>query len=255
MEELFERLVIAVEQQNSAFPWDSVISILALIASWVTIFFLLKERSEKNRPYMQISFELVRSTLACVVLRNVGTVPLEVKSLTFNETFTKQLQTKTQDRLKKKESTSIMIFPGQKWIVSFDTNVSNIINDFKEKTVKIDYRYFKYGKKKPYDDKVEIDFSEYAGFLDYISEVDEFKNCVDNLKKSMESIDKDTKKLAVLIEDGENNGQECNKKICCLGKNRADRPCFPKRCGIRYHGRQHGGCQCGQRWWQSPYCR
>ena len=255
MEELFERLVIAVEQQNSAFPWDSVISILALIASWVTIFFLLKERSEKNRPYMQISFELVRSTLACVVLRNVGTVPLEVKSLTFNETFTKQLQTKTQDRLKKKESTSITIFPGQKWIVSFDTNVSNIINDFKEKTVKIDYRYFKYGKKKPYDDKIEIDFSEYAGFLDYISEVDEFKNSVDNLKKSMESIDKDTKKLAVLIEDGENNGQECNKKICCLGKNRADRPCFPKRCGIRYHGRQHGGCQCGQRWWQSPYCR
>lgn len=255
MEELFERLIIAVEQQNSAFPWDSVISILALIASWVTIFFLLKERSEKNRPYMQISFELVRSTLACVVLRNVGTVPLEVKSLTFNETFTKQLQTKTQDRLKKKESTSIMIFPGQKWIVSFDTNVSNIINDFKEKTVKIDYRYFKYGKKKPYDDKIEIDFSEYAGFLDYISEVDEFKNSVDNLKKSMESIDKDIKKLAVLIEDGENNGQECNKKICCLGKNRADRPCFPKRCGIRYHGRQHGGCQCGQRWRQSPYCR
>ena len=41
MEELLERLVIAVEQQNSAFPWDSVISILALIASWVTIFFSL----------------------------------------------------------------------------------------------------------------------------------------------------------------------------------------------------------------------
>lgn len=204
MQELIERLVVAVEQQNSAFPWDSVISILALIASWVTIFFLLKERSEKNRPYMQISFELVRSTLACVVLRNVGIVPLEVKSLMFNETFTKQLQTKTQERLKKKESTSIVIFPGQKWIISFDTNVFNIINDFEEKTVKIDYRYFKYGKKKNYDDKIEIDFSEYAGFLDYISEVDEFKNSVDNLKKSMNSIDKDIKKLAVLIEDGEN---------------------------------------------------
>ena len=27
MEELLERLVIAVEQQNSAFPWDSVISV------------------------------------------------------------------------------------------------------------------------------------------------------------------------------------------------------------------------------------
>lgn len=206
MEELLERLVIAVEHQNVAFPWDSVISVLALIASWITIFFLLKERSEKNRPYMQISFELVRSTLACVVLRNVGTVPLEVKSLTFNENFIKQLQEKTQKRLKKKETTSIVIFPGQKWVISFDTNVFNIINDFDEKTVRIDYKYYKYGEKKPYDEKIEIDFSEYGGFLDYISEVDEFKNSVDNLKKSMESICKDIKKLAVLIEDGENYG-------------------------------------------------
>ena len=195
MEELLERLVIAVEQQNSAFPWDNVISILALIASWITIFFFLKERSEKNRPYMQISFELVRSTLACVVLRNVGTVPLEVKSLTFNETFTKQLQTKTQERLKRKESTSIVIFPGQKWIISFDTNVFNIINEFNEKTVRIGYKYSKYRKNKSYNEVIEIDFSEYEGFLDYISEVDEFKNSVDNLKKSMENIDRDIKNL------------------------------------------------------------
>lgn len=159
---------------------------------------------------MQISFELVRSTLACVVLRNVGTVPLEVKSLTFNDSFTKQLQEKTQKRLKKKETTSIVIFPGQKWVVSFDTNVFNIINDFDEKTVRIDYKYYKYGKKKPYDEKIEIDFSEYGGFLGYISEVDEFKNSVDNLKKSVGSIGKDMKKLAVLIKDGENHGQECD---------------------------------------------
>ncbi len=207
MEELLERLVIAVEQQNSAFPWDSVISVLALIASWITIFFLLKERSEKNRPYMQISFEFVRSTLACVVLRNVGNVPLEVKSLTFNETFTKQLQAKTQERLKKKESTSIVIFPGQKWIISFDTNVFDIINSFNEKTIRIDYKYSGYRKKKFYNETIEIDFSEYGGFLHYISEVDEFKNSVDNLKKSMESIDKDIKKLAV-----SNSSEECNRR-------------------------------------------
>lgn len=42
---------------------------------------------------------------------------------------------------------------------------------------------------------VEIDFSEYEGFLDYISEVDEFKNSVDNLKKSMENIDRGIKNL------------------------------------------------------------
>lgn len=205
MEELLERLVIAVEQQNSAFPWDSVISVLALIASWITIIFLLKERSEKNRPYMQISFELVRSTLACVVLRNVGTVPLEVKSLTFNEVFIKQLKTKTKDRLIKKESTDIVIFPNQKWVISFDTNVFNIINDFEEKKVRIGYKYSKYGKNKSYNEEIEIDFSEYSGFLNYISDVDEFRNSVDNLKKSLDSINKNIKKFASL-EDGENYG-------------------------------------------------
>ena len=129
-----------------------------------------------------------------------------VKSLTFNETFTKQLQTKTQERLKKKESTSIVIFPNQKWVISFDTNVFNIINDFEEKTVRIGYEYCKYGKNKSYIEKIAIDFSEYSGFLNYISEVDEFKNSVDNLRKSMENIDKGIKKLSVRIEDGENYG-------------------------------------------------
>lgn len=62
-EELFERLVVAIEKQSTAFPWDSLISALALIASWITIFLLLKERAEKNRPYMQVSFELIQRKL------------------------------------------------------------------------------------------------------------------------------------------------------------------------------------------------
>lgn len=69
--------------------------------------------------------------------------------------------------------------------------------------VRICYQYSKYRRNKSYNETIEIDFSEYRGFLDYISQVDEFKNSVDNLKKSMESIDKDIKKLAILIENGE----------------------------------------------------
>ena len=41
-EELFERLVVAIEKQSTAFPWDSLISALALIASWITNFFAAK---------------------------------------------------------------------------------------------------------------------------------------------------------------------------------------------------------------------
>lgn len=83
MEELLERLVIAVEQQNAAFPWDSVISVLALIASWITIFFLLKERSEKKRPYMQISFELVRSNFGMCCFKKCWNCSIRSKELDF----------------------------------------------------------------------------------------------------------------------------------------------------------------------------
>ena len=101
-DELLERLVLAVEKQSSAFPWDSVISVLALIASWITIYFLLKERTEKNRPYMQVSFELVRGALACLVIRNTGTVPLELKSIELQTDFLAQLSAKAQERITQK---------------------------------------------------------------------------------------------------------------------------------------------------------
>ena len=71
-EELLQRLVEAVEKLNSAPSEDTIIAFFALVAAWITIAFLLVERHEKNRPYLQISFELVRSTLACIVLRNTG---------------------------------------------------------------------------------------------------------------------------------------------------------------------------------------
>ena len=61
-EELARELIEAVKSNNS-FSWEIMINILALVASWITIVFLLKERSENNRPYVQISFELIRSCL------------------------------------------------------------------------------------------------------------------------------------------------------------------------------------------------
>ena len=84
-EELLQRLVEAVEKLNSAPSEDTIIAFFALVAAWITIAFLLVERHEKNRPYLQISFELVRSTLACIVLRNTGSCPLEIKSLEYSK--------------------------------------------------------------------------------------------------------------------------------------------------------------------------
>lgn len=186
VKELLQRLVEAVEKLNSTPQWDTIISLFALIASWITIAFLLKERQEKNRPYLEISFELVRSTLACIVLRNTGTCPLEIKSLKFDDTFINQLSVEVQTRLRNKEKTNIAIFPNRQWVISFDVNVFNILGDFEEKKVKICYIYSKTGThKRKYKEDVTIDFEEYKGILDYISDLDEFKRSVDKLNKSV----------------------------------------------------------------------
>ena len=204
MEELFERLVIAVEQQSFTFPWSDVMStFLSFAAILVTIILWQKERYDRNCPHMQISFELVRSTLACLTLRNVSEVPIEVRSLVYNADFTTQLPEKVQKRLKKMSETNIAIFPGQKWVVSFDVNVFEILNKYEVQTVGIQYEYCRYGKKKRYKETIQIDFSEYSSMLVYISDVDEFKNSVDRLEKTV-------KRLTTALKKDDYNGQECN---------------------------------------------
>lgn len=204
MEKLFERLVIAVEQQSFTFPWSDVMStFLSFAAILVTIILWQKERYDRNCPHMQISFELVRSTLACLTLRNVSEVPIEVRSLVYNADFTTQLPEKVQKRLKKMSETNIAIFPGQKWVVSFDVNVFEILNKYEVQTVGIQYEYCRYGKKKRYKETIQIDFSEYSSILVYISDVDEFKNSVDKLEKTVE-------RLTTALKKDDYNGQECN---------------------------------------------
>lgn len=186
IKDLLQRLVYAVENLSSSPSWDTIIALFALIGSWIAIIFLFVERREKNRPYLEISFELVRSTLACIVLRNTGTCPLEIKSLKFNDNFLKQLSSETQTRLKNKAETNIAVFPNRQWVISFDVNVFNIIKDFEEKEVEIQYVYSKKGAhRKRYPESVTIDFEEYKGILDYISDLDEFKKSVDKLNKSV----------------------------------------------------------------------
>lgn len=66
-------------------------------------FIFIKERSEGNRPYVQISFELIRSSLACIVIRNVGDVPLSIKSLSFSKDFINQINERERATFLNKE--------------------------------------------------------------------------------------------------------------------------------------------------------
>lgn len=194
--ELLERIAIALEQQNGIPVWEILINIIPWAGVLITIAFLLIERIEKQRPYLEISFELVRSTLACLVIRNVGNVPAELKSMKFNSEFIEQLEHGKIQSLKKKQKMNVVIYPGKSWILSLDKNVFDVIG-FSNTELKIEYEYSKLKKKKTYSETVTIDFEEYASFLVYLSEIDELKTMTEKkLTEITKLCDKMTKYMS-----------------------------------------------------------
>lgn len=193
IKELLQQLTEAVKELNSVPYIEVIFSFLSLIAPAVTIIILLIERYENRRPYLHISFELVRSTLACIVLRNTGNSSLKIESLKFSESFMSQLRKDTQTRFKNMAKTNITIFPNRMWVMSLDESVSDIIDEFKEKKVQISCFYSRLGvHTKKYKVDEIIDFEEYKGMMDYISDLDEFKRSVDKLRKTFDNVAKST---------------------------------------------------------------
>lgn len=198
MSEELARELINVIKNNNSFSWETALNILALIASWLTIAFLLKEKSENNRPYAQISFELVRSSLACIVIRNVGTVPLTIKSLVFNDEFIKQIKERDRAAFVNKEKISVDIFPGKMWVLCLGAATFEIM-EYKTKILHVDYGYSKIGKEKVYKEKIDIDFEQYRNFMVYISEMDELRTANKEISKNIKDTTKELKEIHTII--------------------------------------------------------
>lgn len=200
MSEELARELINVIKNNNSFSWETALNILALVASWITIAFLLKERSENNRPYAQISFELVRSSLACIVIRNVGTVPLTIKSLSFNDEFIKQINERDRVTFVNKEKITVDIFPGKMWVLCLGTAVFNIMK-YETKILHVDYKYSKKGKEKVYKENIDIDFEQYKNFMVYISEIDELRSVNKEISKNIKETTKELKEIHTIINN------------------------------------------------------
>lgn len=198
MEDLLRELIDAVEGGNTGLSGDSFIALLSLLASWITIAFLLKERSESNRPYLQISFELIKSNLACIVLRNTGNVPLTVRKINFSEEFIKQLPQGEQQGLKK-TITNMTIFPGKYWVICLGVIVPDIIEKFEKKELYIEYQYSKLSKRRVYSEDINIDFEQYSHCLVYISEIDELREVNKEIEKEAKEIKKQLKGIHAVI--------------------------------------------------------
>lgn len=210
-EELARELIDAVKSNNS-FSWEMMINVLALVASWITILFLLKERSESNRPYVQISFELIRSSLACIVIRNVGNVPLSIKSLSFSNDFINQINERERAAFLNKEKICVDIFPGKMWVLCLGTATHEIMK-YETRNLHIDYVYSKIGKKHMYKEKIDIDFDQYKNFMVYISEIDELRSVNKEISKSIENNTKELKRIHTIINKYANLGDSFSRCV------------------------------------------
>lgn len=186
---------------SNSIDWPASISAFCSVVSLIAIFILVKERKEKQRPYLQVSFELVRSSLVCLVIRNVGDVPAKLKGVNFNPSFVEQLPLKARERAKDRDDLNVSVYPKQKWIICLDEIASRVIN-YQNTRLEITILYDEKGKnekgkRKPkYKEKETVEFNDYSGFLVYISEIDELAGAIGKLDEKVEIIGTALKQLA-----------------------------------------------------------
>lgn len=198
MEQKMDELIKSINNL-SGFSWSDLIGLIALIGSWITIFLLLKEKRENNRPYLQISFELVKSNLTCIVLRNVGKVPLVLTNIHYNEEFINQLNERDRKQLKNNKINKLTVFPGKEWIICLGVIVPDILNNFDKKILNVDYEYKKLNGIKKYKENTEIDFEQYSRFLVYISEIDELMKVNKKIESNTKNLEKRLKNIETSI--------------------------------------------------------
>ena len=172
------------------------VSAVCSVISLITIIILLIERAEKKRPYLQISFELVKSSLVCLVIRNIGETPATLKELKFNPEFVKQMSPTAQAHAQDRTDLNISIHPKQQWVLCLD-EITPTVLQYQNTQLEVSYIYTPKGKKhRKYKDTEIIDFNDYSGFLIYISEVDELRDEVKKLTQAMKAVVKPLNKIA-----------------------------------------------------------
>lgn len=204
----YKDIIKAINATNN-FSIGDLINSLLLVCSIITIIFLLVDKYSKGRPYLQVSIEMIRSSLACVVIKNVGEVSLSLKKITFDKNFIEQLPRDAKRHFKDPKINNLLLHPGSKWVICFGTSINDILNNYNKKDVLIEYEYTKINRKKVYREEYLADFEQISNFLVYISEIDELSNEVkrnaNEVSKKLTRIEKEVISFRNLNEDYFNN--------------------------------------------------
>jgi len=204
MENAIRELTEAINQMNGGIDWASCISAACSVVSLLAVVILLIERKEKRRPYLQISFELVKSSLVCLVIRNVGTTPAKLHEIYFNEDFVKQLPVKASEHSKDRKNMNISIYPQNQWVLCLDVITPTVLS-YENTKLEITYVYSAKGKKKKYRESEIVEFKDYSGFLVYISEMDEMRAEVKKLGATLEKVNRSLSKIPNVFPDVSQN--------------------------------------------------
>ena len=102
---------------------------------------------------------MVRDNLTCIVLRNVGNVPIELKQIKFDEDFVNQLPKRERSGLIDNKINNMKIFTGKQWIICLGVIVPEILENYEIKSLRIDYEYSKIGKKRRYKETTDVNFT------------------------------------------------------------------------------------------------
>ena len=137
--------------------------------------------------------------ITCVVLRNVGKVPLVLTHIHYDEDFINQLDERDKKYLNDNTVNNLTIFPGKEWIVCLGVIVPDILNKFELKKLKVNYEYKKLNGIKTFKENTEIDFEQYSRFLVYISEIDELKQVNEKIERTSKNIEKRLKNIETSI--------------------------------------------------------
>lgn len=187
----YKEIVDAINKTNS-FSIGDLINSLLLMCSIITIVFLLIDKYSKGRPYLQVSIEMIRSSLACVVIKNVGEVSLSLKKITFDREFIEQLSEYAQKYFKDTKINNLLLHPGSKWVMCFGTSINDILKNYDKKAVLIKYEYTKLNRKKYIERNIWRILNRYHIFLFILVKL---MNCLMKLKKVQMSYQKNLQKL------------------------------------------------------------
>lgn len=146
---------------------------------------LVFQREQMDRPYISVHFEIIRSGLMCFIIENKGNQPAFDTKIKLNEAFIQNINGQSEkEHLQLLNESCVFFASKQKSVIFIDSQIQfNVVA--KEKAVfQISYNH-------KYEEKIEIDISQYAWMLVYTSPTEDISQHIKEIKGNQEKFQKE----------------------------------------------------------------